>query len=230
MVENAHLTGVEKFHYLAQSLKNEARSVIQNLTNTAENFQVAWSLLCQRYNNPRQLASSYINNLETPPEIKRSHPQSIRNFIDHYMANIKALKALKLTVPTLDLIILHRILAHCPSDIVKEWERHSASSEAPSLESMYDFLEKTYRIEESCQSNPVLNHATSHQTSNQNSNKNDSMQALSCPICKEPHTIFKCQKFKAMNPAERLTHFKTNKLCFNCCKVNVRGHKCSEKT
>lgn len=56
------------------------------------------------------------------------------------------------------------------------------------------------------------------------------MQALSCPICKEPHTIFKCQKFKAMNPAERLTHFKTNKLCFNCCKVNVRGHKCSEKT
>ena len=51
---------------------------------------------------------------------------------------------------------------------------------------------------------------------------------LACSYCKGNHIIYKCDKFKAIQPRKRFLFVKGNKLCYNCLKQNNnKGHNCS---
>lgn len=224
--ENVHLTNVEKFHYLENALTGEAQSIISNLTNTSENYQVAWQLVNERYNNPRRLASSYIANFECPPAINLKEPHSIQRFSDHYMANYKALQALTLQVPAIELMVIHRMLAHCPPEIAREWEKQVATNANPAIQDMHNFLERLFRIEENSLSNPGI--IQRHPNSGSGTKITGELSKFAkCPYCKESHSIFQCQSFKLLNPVDRLAHMKKNRLCYNCLRANIVNHTCS---
>ena len=53
IINNQALDDVQKFHYLLSSVTSEAHQLIQNLPVTQQNFHVAGTLLCDRYNNER---------------------------------------------------------------------------------------------------------------------------------------------------------------------------------
>ena len=53
IINNQALDDVQKFHYLLSSVTNKAHQLIQNLPVTQQNFHVAWTLLCDNYNNER---------------------------------------------------------------------------------------------------------------------------------------------------------------------------------
>lgn len=63
MVINTRLSLIDKFNYLKKSLKNNAASLIKNLPVTAENFERAWKMLNERYNNPRLLKKAQVASL-----------------------------------------------------------------------------------------------------------------------------------------------------------------------
>jgi len=60
---NTTLYNIQKFHYLRDSLKNEAKDLISNLKITNEKFLVAWQLVKQRYNNKRLIAMMQAKHL-----------------------------------------------------------------------------------------------------------------------------------------------------------------------
>lgn len=51
---------VEKLHYLKASLKGEAETLVRNLTTISENYQRAWRLLIEQYEN-KQVSSACIS-------------------------------------------------------------------------------------------------------------------------------------------------------------------------
>ncbi|XP_059049992.1 uncharacterized protein LOC131844999 [Achroia grisella] len=48
---NERIDDVTKFHYLKSYLTGSAAAVISSVTVSANNYNIAWSLLCERYNN-----------------------------------------------------------------------------------------------------------------------------------------------------------------------------------
>ena len=47
-----------------------------------------------------------------------------------------------------------------------------------------------------------------------------------CILCENKHRFFKCNKYKSLDPAARLSLTKEKKLCFNCLKSGHRTHSC----
>jgi hypothetical protein len=53
IVDNKQLSDIQRYHYLISSLQGEAKSLIQNLPVTTENFHVSWQLVTDRYSNKK---------------------------------------------------------------------------------------------------------------------------------------------------------------------------------
>jgi len=72
IINNQALDNVKKFHYILSSVTNEVHQQIQNLPVTQQNFHVAWTLLCDRYNNVRLIAAAHVKSLSLPVINKES--------------------------------------------------------------------------------------------------------------------------------------------------------------
>lgn len=56
---NERIKPIHKFHYLVSYLEGDAARVIANLEVSASNYNDAWRLLCDRYDNKRQLINHH---------------------------------------------------------------------------------------------------------------------------------------------------------------------------
>lgn len=61
--ENTQIKNIYKFHYLNSYLEGEAARVICNLEVTDKNYCQAWKLLCERFDNKRQLINNHLRSL-----------------------------------------------------------------------------------------------------------------------------------------------------------------------
>ncbi|GFS49532.1 DUF1758 domain-containing protein [Trichonephila clavipes] len=57
---NQNLTGVQKLQYLKGSLISDALKIVNSLSITNDNFEIAWKLLNDRYFNEREIMSYLI--------------------------------------------------------------------------------------------------------------------------------------------------------------------------
>ncbi|XP_061729175.1 uncharacterized protein LOC133534101 [Cydia pomonella] len=69
---------IHKFHYLNSYLDGEAAQVISNLEVSDSNYAEAWRLLCERYDNKKQLISNHLNSLFNLQAIGRESAKSLR--------------------------------------------------------------------------------------------------------------------------------------------------------
>lgn len=84
---NSQILPIHKFQYLKSYLEGDALNVISNLEIPAVNYSKAWSLLCGRFDNKRQLVNNHLNalfNIEPmnrPPHFDRSLIIIIKTFV-----------------------------------------------------------------------------------------------------------------------------------------------------
>lgn len=91
---NSKIKNIHKFHYLISYLEGEPARVISNLEVSDVNYNEAWTLLCDRYNNIRQLVYNHLKSLFNIEPIRESD-KSLRFLIDHITKNLRALNTLK---------------------------------------------------------------------------------------------------------------------------------------
>lgn len=95
---NESLSNDDKLYYLLGKLTNKARNVFSGITPCPENYLLIWNELVDRYEDPRMLASTYIDQLIN---FKLEGPASAKNFqhfLDNYVSAVNALKTLKLMI------------------------------------------------------------------------------------------------------------------------------------
>lgn len=69
MYKDNSISSVEKLQLLETVIKGEASQIIKHLQITEENFEAAWELLKNRYNNERRLVETYVKNMLNQPRI-----------------------------------------------------------------------------------------------------------------------------------------------------------------
>ncbi|XP_071055002.1 uncharacterized protein [Onthophagus taurus] len=104
---NASINDIQKFHYLLSALTGRARQVIESLEITNTNYQVAWELIRERYDNSRILIHNHVKALFNIKRVTGDNPQAIRKFIDDIRKHLRALAALNEPTDNWDTLLIY---------------------------------------------------------------------------------------------------------------------------
>jgi hypothetical protein len=225
IINNQALDDVQKFHYLLSSVTNEAHQLIQNLPVTQQNFRVAWSLLCDRYNNERLIAAAHVKSLLSLPVINKESATDLRALINQFQSNLNAIKALDFSIPLHEVLLSQILIQHVDEVTRKQWEMKAVSQGVTELEAIIKFLEGK------CQALELI-HASQHPRNNNSSGVSRQTKHAyvathsSCVLCTGSHPLHRCKQFKKASSQQRLNLVKQNQLCFNCLGNSHRTAQC----
>jgi len=122
--QKTHLTNIEKFYYLLGCLQPGPTDVVKGITVSDATYNLAWSALVNRYDKPRQLATTLVTNMLNASVHHQESTNTLINFLNEFSKNIAMLKSLN--VPDLGLFLLFAILVRClPSTSRRLFEQNN---------------------------------------------------------------------------------------------------------
>lgn len=230
---------IQKFHYLRASLEGNAAQVIKSIEFSANNYSLAYELLCKRYNNENILINNHLEALFSLEKITKGTSMKFRLLSDNVSKHLRALKMLNLKVEHWDVMIIHLVNKSFDPRTVSRWEEYKARRESVELEDMYTFLRQQADLLERLECNSNFNKTDQYHKGKSRSlvaSDNSTGEASSlvsgydkCSYCNESHKIYFCEKFKRLSVNERFEYIKKNKLCINCLKSNHFSKQCRMK-
>lgn len=240
LVHERKIRDVHKFHYLNSYLEGEAARVISNLEVTDDNYSEAWKLLCDRYNNKRQLINNHLKSLFSLESVRETE-RSLRFIIDHVTKNLRALHTLGLPTEKWDVLIIYIVAQRLDSRTCFKWEEHRNSlNEIPSLDDFFSFLRSRADVLETVNysSQPAKQASSSSNPGRQRlqtrvmlgtSADNSSLPSSSlkaCNVCQGSHRVYECPVFKAKSIEDRMSAVEASKLCHVCLRPGHKTQRC----
>jgi hypothetical protein len=238
---NKGLNKVQKLTYLKSQVRGEAARQIQSISITEANYDIAWSLLTDRYQNDREIFFAIMRRFHNQPNVQPHSAVAIRQLVDVSRESTRSLENLKLPIHHWDAHILFIIVSKMDQASKELWEQTLKDSSIPTLKSLYEFLEQRARALSASGvsasrpvTRPFVNPSGFNKPSNnyvRNDFKNISHHTSSLPNCKycndSNHPLFKCSKFQGWSVQERSDAIKQAKVCFNCLQEGHRVIQCT---
>lgn len=240
---NPSLTDVERFLYLKSSLRGAAAQTISNIQPSAENYKVAFDLICERYNNPKLIILNHIKGIFELKQLTKRSAADLRQLYDSFLKHVRALQNLSIPIDDCVSFIYYIILSKLDSDTkskLTEYKPHCI----PTLIEITDFLKQHCQlleeigtnVKDSSSHNCYSNHSQNAGNKNFYKAKQNSFQhslvvtsnKISCPICKAGHFLNQCPKFLALSSKQKFDKASEFHLCKNCLRHSNQG-SCNSK-
>lgn len=223
IVHTKSISNIRKFHFLRLALQGEAAEVIKSLQISDNNYNVAWSLLEERYENKHLLINFHLKSLFNLPSIQKESYDGLRQLLDGSQKHLRALEVLGRPIDQWDDPMVYLITNKFDNSTRRSWEARGNSTNTPTLKDLNDFLKEKCRVLQSIDANTkdVFSHSkptfkSNPHNKNHNSTRTLTSQDKKCPMCQNLHSIYSCQSFLKLNPFERLNNAKRMRLCINC--------------
>ncbi|XP_071579802.1 uncharacterized protein [Temnothorax nylanderi] len=218
--DNTALTEIQKFQYLRSSLTGEALQVIGGLATTAANYDNAWDLLIDNYENTKLLINTHLSQLLDFPIVSKDKPATIRQLIVHVRTHLKALETLELPVNQWNELLIHLLKNRMDYNTQKSWkeETNRDKESKPTLEDFLTFLNKRVRTLEmidKTKGKPDASKAPAPKRQDRKVALATTSQE-SCVICSKSHQVYRCPDFLQLSCSDRLKEVKAKKMCMNC--------------
>lgn len=238
---NTSLTNVQKFYYLQSCLKGEAAHAISSIQVTDLNYENAFKLLRERYENKRLIIQSHLRLLFELAQINKSNHIELRCFLDTIQKNVRALKSLGEPVEHWDTLLVYMFTLKLDLNTRKDWESYNIKNNSHKYTDFIAFLNEKCQILESVESNSKnlsnlhLNKGTSSNTQrpgppNKRFSSNSYFGRNQCSFCQNHgHWISECTKFLQLPVKDRINEIKRLHLCLNCFLSNHLSIKCTSK-
>ena len=94
MRNNQNLCNGQKLQYLLSALKNDAFRVVKSILISDDNYQIALSLLEERFSNHREQVFAHIKRFMSIPSIHNESASALLNVVDMYFECIRSLETL----------------------------------------------------------------------------------------------------------------------------------------
>lgn len=225
---NANLNKIQKFHYLRLSLKGEAAEVINSLEVSEQNYDAAWGLLLERYENKPLLINNHVKALFNLSVITKENYSKMRAMLDNVSKHLRALEVLGQPVAEWDTLLIYLVTSKLDPSTRRDWEEKNENGNSTTFDALLQFLKQKCRLLE------TLNLTTSeNQSINQQKPRvkaHLSTNTYSCPMCNNKHSIYNCKKFLDLIPKDRLNESRRLNLCINCLRKNHATKDCTAGT
>ena len=228
--EQTSLSDSEKLVYLKQALKGgSARSVIEGLSRSGDQYKQAVESLKQRYDRPRILHQSHIQMILDVPNLTEGSGKELRRLHDTIQRHLRALTAMDYepSGPFITSIIELKLDAKTMFEWQNFCQKHT---EVPHYQLILEFIHFRAQASETSvtegKKNTPGNHSNhrprlphqrvssfvgAHIPENEN-----------CQLCKnEKHQLYSCPRFKSLPHASKVSTLKSQDRCLNCLCV---GH------
>lgn len=103
-------------------LKGGAAQVIYSIEVNDLNYDIAFKLLCERYENRKFIVHSHIKALFDMPTVGKNVLNDLRCLADSILKNTRALKSLKEPVDSWDTLLLYIFSSKLDFNSKREWE------------------------------------------------------------------------------------------------------------
>lgn len=223
--DNASLSNIQKFHYLRLSLKGAAAETIKSLQISADNYNIAWQLVTERFENKELLVTNHIKRIFNLPSLTKESNHGLRQLLDGLQTHLRALEVLQLPVHSWDAIIIYLMTTKLDQASNREWKLLKKSTDLPTLKEFISFLKERSRSLESLEPGEDSRYKSQNKTNFITHNKHSksflATQNANCSFCNGDHLIYACSDFLNLDPSARLKEVKRLRLCVNCLRL---GH------
>lgn len=138
---NDSIDTINKFHYLRASLKGSAAEIIKNIIFQRDNYNIAWSLICERFNNDRLLINFHVQALFNVEKLQGESSTLLRHLVDVTNKNLRALKMMNEPVEHWDTLIIYMMTSKLDPITYRNWEEHrNTLSASPTLVQFCTFI------------------------------------------------------------------------------------------
>ncbi|XP_038117337.1 uncharacterized protein LOC119769362 [Culex quinquefasciatus] len=216
-----------KLYHLRDALIGRAAGVIDQEMVNNNDYDAAWALLEELYEDRRAIIERHIENIFAMPKITRDNTAELRKVIDVCVKNIEALKKLNLPANGLgEQMVVSLLVSRMDKDMRRAWEANQKAGELPTYEATIVFLKEKRRIADKLEQN-----SESEKVKPQRSvTKTKTLVVASegkCSVCNQDHEVLKCEQFKQKSVNERYSHLRKHGLCFNCLRKGHRTDGCT---
>lgn len=101
---------VEKLHYLKASLKGEAELLIRSLPTTGDNFERAWKILTDFYENKRLLTRAYISQFTALQKLKGESASELRKLYHSVRSIVGSLESIQRPITSGEDLFVHLVV------------------------------------------------------------------------------------------------------------------------
>lgn len=129
--QNAALPNVQKMQYLLSALKGEARDIVSALETSDNNYNEAWDMLRDRYDDCSLIVQKHVKALFELPVIHKENHIALRRMIDSTLKHFRALKALQRPTEHWDDLIVHIVASRLDQKTNRAWEATLKKGDMP---------------------------------------------------------------------------------------------------
>ncbi|XP_071581533.1 uncharacterized protein [Temnothorax nylanderi] len=227
--ENRSVSAIEKYQYLLASLSGEALGIVRNLPLTAENYEIAYDALRERYQNKRRLATQYWRSFVHAKPLVADSAESLRALLDVFTENTRALSMLDCPVEAWDFMLLNHLLEKLTPTLREKFEAAHMTVESPRYDQLTEFLAGYCTVLASASNSSAQSSKSQPQLSKKAASTTTSLvvQNAACPKCAEQHLLTKCPVFLQLSVRERYNFAREQGLCLNCLRAGHNLRNCS---
>lgn len=228
--ENPDLSDNERIQYLIGQLSGRALSVCTGVAPNADNYDIIWKTLVDKYEDKRSLATSYLDQIFDFKSFNTATSKNLDAFLDKFCSAVACLKSLNMN-NLADFILLYLSLKKIDSETAQSFEMHMRNNELPSYNDFITFLREQTKILErtagpsnkriSNYVEPLSKHPqkTTHVLLSANAH---------CVRCKQTDhfNLYKCPQFLNLSINDRFNYLKDLKACTNCLSTSHSNSSC----
>ena len=242
-VHNSSRSNSQKLTYLKSALEDHCPQILGSMAITDSNYDTAWKILEDRYNNKRELFFAIIQRLTGQPTVQADSASSLRGLIDTTNDCVRSLGNNGVNVTVWDGIIVFHMLQRLDAKTRESWELSLQDTELPVLDTFIKFLNQRARAlaaGEVANSTPTFMYRGDKPVTRSNHRMVHSHYASSgsCKLCNRDHYLNTYFKFLNLTVQQRREAVGKLNVCYNClreghgvrnCGSNYSCQECKER-
>ncbi|KAL4126593.1 hypothetical protein QTP88_010805 [Uroleucon formosanum] len=139
-----NLSDTDKIYYLVGCLKGDAAEAVRGIPLSGDNYHLVWSTLTDRFNCPRLVATTLVDNLLNATSMSQESFHDLNQFLSTFNRNIALLDALK--IKDLGSFMLFSIAFRCLPIVTRRLFEASNLTDYPTVHQLIDFIRSRVAI------------------------------------------------------------------------------------
>lgn len=255
--ENSNFTNAQKLKKLLNALDGPARRAIGDWRiGNGEGYEKAWQALCRQYDNDYRTIRAHLRKIHELKPMRAASGEDLSESLYAVRNARRNLQSMLQSESLSDYQFLHQLESILDDDSKREWEMRRDTNILPTLDEMFEFLERRtmflsslsggagriattdQKVAASVESsnrtiNNVVNQSFQNRRNNQNIGsrpaKSNWVSTEKCVKCgKNCYALFRCNEFGALTLAERARFVADKNLCRICFSNRHKTETCEK--